>query len=253
MLLLDLSLPTAAQNLALDEALLDSAEKPAADQTNEQIDGKAVPAELLRLWECPQYAAVLGRSGKVAEEVDQTACEAADVPILRRTSGGGTVLLGPGCLMYSLLLSYDRRPHLRALDQAHHEVLSTLAAALNRLLPGLNCQPRGTSDLVSGNRKFSGNSLRCKRNFLLYHGTLLYDFDLPLIGQLLKPPPRQPEYRKQRSHGEFVANLPVQAEQLRKAVASAWQAVEAANDWPRELNDHLLKTRYLQVEWNFER
>lgn len=249
MLLLDLSLPTAAENLALDEALLDSAHQ----QADEQIEGNAAPAELLRLWECPQYAAVLGRSGKVAEEVDQVACEAAEVPILRRTSGGGTVLLGPGCLMYSLLLSYDQRPHLRALDQAHHEVLSTLAAALNRLLPELNCQQRGTSDLVSGNRKFSGNSLRCKRNFLLYHGTLLYDFDLPRITRLLKPPPRQPDYREQRAHGEFVTNLPVQAEKLRKAIAIAWQAVESAKDWPNELTGHLLATRYLQPAWNFER
>ena len=241
MLLLDLSLPTAAENLALDEALLDSAD--------EQGDAP----ELLRLWECPQYAAVLGRSGKVSEEVEIDACKAAEVPILRRTSGGGTVLLGPGCLMYSLLLSYERRPHLRALDQAHHEVLSTLATAINRLLPQLNCEPRGTSDLVSGNRKFSGNSLRCKRNFLLYHGTLLYDFDLPRIEQLLKPPSRQPEYREQRRHRDFVMNLPLRVEQLRVALASAWQANEMATSWPRPLTQQLLESRYLRAEWNFER
>lgn len=241
MLLLDLSLPTAAENLALDEALLDAAD--------EQLEAP----ELLRLWECPQFAAVLGRSGKVAEEVELAACETAAVPILRRTSGGGTVLLGPGCLMYSLLLSYEQRQSLRALDQAHQEVLSTIAAALNRLLPALNCGPRGTSDLVGGNRKFSGNSLRCKRNFLLYHGTLLYDFDLPRIEQLLKPPPRQPEYREQRRHGEFVMNLPIGAEQIRSALIAAWQANEIAASWPQQLTQQLLETRYLRSEWNFER
>lgn len=245
MLLLDLSLPTAAENLALDEALLDSAD--------EQIGGQPAAPELLRLWECPQTAAVLGRSGKVAEEVELAACEAAGVPVLRRTSGGGTVLLGPGCLMYSLLLSYEQRPHLRALDQAHHEVLSTLAAALNRLSPELNCEPRGTSDLVSGTRKFSGNSVRCKRNYLLYHGTLLYDFDLPSIEQLLKPPPRQPEYRKQRAHGEFVMNLPLRAFQLREALVSAWEATEPTTSWPQELTRQLLCDRYAQWAWNFER
>jgi lipoate-protein ligase A len=245
MLLLDLSLPTPAENLALDEALLDSAD--------EQTGGQPAAPELLRLWECPQTAVVLGRSGKVAEEVELAACEAAGVRVLRRTSGGGTVLLGPGCLMYSLLLSYEQRPHLRALDQAHHEVLSTLAAAVNRLCPELKCEPRGTSDLVSGNRKFSGNSLRCKRNYLLYHGTLLYDFDLPRIEQLLKPPPRQPVYREQRRHGEFVMNLPLAVGDLRKALIQAWQANDIATSWPQELTRQLLRDRYAQWAWNFER
>jgi lipoate-protein ligase A len=241
MLLLNLSLPTAAENLALDEALLDS------------VDEQPSAPELLRLWECPQIAAVLGRSGKVDEEVDLAACTAADTPVLRRTSGGGTVLLGPGCLMYSLRLSYERRPHLHALDQAHLEVLSTIAAALNRSLPDLQCEPRGTSDLVSCNRKFSGNSLRCKRNHLLYHGTLLYDFDLSLISRLLKSPPRQPDYRQQRTHAEFVMNLPCGADVLRQAMVEVWRANEAIEDWPRELTAELLEQRYLRQEWNLER
>ncbi len=245
MLLLDLSLPTAAENLALDEALLDSAD--------EQPAGPAVSSEMLRLWECPQLAAVLGRSGKVAEEVDLAACAAAGVPVLRRTSGGGTVLLGPGCLMYSLLLSYEQRPHLRALDQAHHEVLSTMAAALNQLCPQLKCEPLGTSDLVSEGRKFSGNSLRCKRNFLLYHGTLLHHFDLARIEQFLKPPPRQPEYREQRPHREFVVNLPLQAGDLRRTLIQAWQANEVAKSWPQQLTHQLLHHRYSQRAWNLER
>ncbi|WP_254507901.1 lipoate--protein ligase family protein [Anatilimnocola floriformis] len=239
MQLLDLTLPTAAENLALDEALLES------------VDDQPGAAELLRVWECPQWAVVLGRSGKVAEEVFES--RAGDVPILRRTSGGGTVLLGPGCLMYSLRLSYERRPHLRALDQAHHEVLTTLAAALNRKLPDANVRPRGTSDLAIGERKFSGNSLRCKRNFLLYHGTLLYDFDLSRIESLLRPPPRQPEYREERPHRDFVMNLALSAGELRQALIAAWQANEILQDWPRELTERLLRERYEQPAWNFER
>ena len=239
MQLLDLTLPTAAENLALDEALLES------------VDDQPAAAELLRLWECPQRAVVLGRSGKVAEEVFES--RSREVPILRRTSGGGTVLLGPGCLMYSLRLSYERRPHLRALDQAHHEVLSTIAAALNNVLPGANIQPRGTSDLAIGERKFSGNSLRCKRNFLLYHGTLLYDFDLSRIESLLRPPPRQPDYREQRSHDDFVMNLPLPAAVLRQALIAAWRADDVERNWPRELTQRLLRERYEQAAWNFER
>ena len=90
--------------------------------------------------------------------------------------------------MYALVLSYRRRPALRAVAAAHRAVLGTIAAALAPLVPGLHCD--GTSDLVLGGRKVSGNSLRAKREHLLYHGTLLYDFPLELIARCLAMPPR---------------------------------------------------------------
>src|SRR5262245_1678404 len=98
---LDLTLPTAAENLALDEALLLEAEA-----------GRG--GEVLRLWEWPRPAVVLGAGCRLAEEVHEANCLADGVPILRRASGGGTVLLGEGCLLFSLVLAYDRSPALSA-------------------------------------------------------------------------------------------------------------------------------------------
>src|SRR5271165_3148381 len=92
---LDLTLPTPAENLALDEALLLRAE-----------DGAG--GEVLRLWEWPRPAVVLGAGCRLAEDVDEAACVADGVPILRRSSGGGTVLLGQGCLLFTLVLRHDR-------------------------------------------------------------------------------------------------------------------------------------------------
>jgi len=80
--------------------------------------------------------------------------------------------------------------NLRMLSQAHRHVLDMLASALGPLTPGVQCC--GTSDLALGALKFSGNSARCRRNYLLYHGTLLYDFPLELIDRCLAMPPRMP-------------------------------------------------------------
>ena len=241
MLLLDLTLRTAAENLALDEALL------------EAVDEEPAAPELLRLWECPQTAVVLGRSCKATDEVDLAACRADGVPVLRRTSGGGTVLIGPGCLMFSLRLSYQQRPHLRLLDEAHREVLTTVASGVNSVLRGERVELRGTSDLAIGETKVSGNSLRCKRHFLLYHGTLLYHFDLSLVQRLLRPPPRQPAYRHAREHRDFITNLAAEPNELRRALTEAWQADEPTTDWPKQLTGKLLELRYGRDEWNLER
>ena len=208
MRLVDLTLPIAEENVAFDEALLDEAEAAGG------------PCEALRFWEPASPLVVVGRSSRIDEEVRVEACRALGVPIVRRSSGGAAVVAGPGCLMYALVLSLERRPALRMIEQAHRTVLGTLVGALRPLVPGVAC--RGTSDLVLGDRKFSGNSVRVKRTHLLYHGTLLYDFPLDLIEQCLAMPPRQPDYRHDRPHGLFVTNLPLAAATIRAAVSGAW-------------------------------
>jgi lipoate-protein ligase A len=109
---------------------------------------------------------------------------------------------------------------------------------------------RGTSDLAIGAEKFSGNSLRCKRRNLLYHGTLLYALDLPLLEQCLAMPPRQPDYRQNRSHGSFVTNFPADASALRHALQAAWRVEPASRDWPRQRVADLVASRYGREEWN---
>jgi lipoate-protein ligase A len=234
--LLELTLPTPEANIALDEALLEEAEA-AGDER-----------EVLRIWESPQPLVVIGRSSRIEEEVAVARCRELGVPVIRRSSGGAAIVAGPGCLMYAVVLSYARRPQLKNLDEAHRTVLESLAAALARLHAGV-CWA-GTSDLAIGEHKFSGNSLRCKRSHLVYHGTLLYDFPLALVGELLKTPPRQPEYRQGRAHGEFVANLPLSRAELRSAVLAAFPTDGPLTGWPRALTEQLAREKYALASWN---
>ena len=236
MKLLALSLDTPAENLALDEALL------------EQAEAGAGPSEVLRLWELKSPCVVVGRSSRVLVEVNKDACHQAGIPILRRCSGGAAVVTGPGCLMYSVVLAYRFRPALRMLDQAHCFVLSVMRQALSRLAPDVRIQ--GTSDLTRGDRKFSGNSLRCKREHLLYHGTILYDFPLELISRCLSAPPRQPAYRQQREHAIFVENFPATPDRLHECIREAWGTDELLEPWPVRKVSELVRDRYSQASWN---
>jgi lipoate-protein ligase A len=239
MLRLDLTCADPAENVALDEALLDQAE---ADDDR---------PEILRLWEPASPLVVVGRSSQTAVEVQLDECRRRAVPVLRRASGGAAIVTGPGCLMYAVVLSYARHPELRMLDQAHQYVLSRIAAGLSTL--GIVANICGTSDLVHEGRKFSGNSLRCKREHFLYHGTLLYDFDLSLISSLLGVPPRVPDYRENRPHEAFVGNLKVPREAIVACLASAFGASETMSDWPDERTKMLISERYSCDSWNFSR
>jgi lipoate-protein ligase A len=115
-------------------------------------------------------------------------------------------------------------------------------------VPGVSRQ--GISDLAWRDRKFSGNSLRVKREHILYHGTLLYDFDLPLIARLLSLPLRQPAWRSSRAHHAFLTNLPLTAEQLRITIREAWQAQSPMAAWPRASTSQLASDKYVQASWN---
>lgn len=254
--MLDHTSATAAENLALDEALLEDAE------ASQHAGGGETAHEVLRFWEAERLAVVLGRGCRAGVEVDLAACRRDRVPVLRRPSGGGTVLVGPGSLMYTLVLSSRRRPELRAIDVAHRTVLERHAAALRPLLASVRCA--GTSDLAidvvddAGLRtcKISGNSLRVRRDWILYHGTLLYDFALEKLSRYLRPPPREPVYRERRNHAEFVTNAPIAAKVLRAALVQAWQAIEAVDkeciDRIQAGTARLLAEKYSRDEWNLQ-
>lgn len=235
---LDLTLPTIAENLALDEALLLTAE---AGQGG----------DVLRLWEQPNFAVVLGAGCKLGDDVDEARCQADGVPILRRASGGGTVLLGPGCLCFSLVLAYERSPLLREVPFSYIYILECLREALSGLLP--NIERAGTSDLMADGRKFSGNAQQRKRNFLLHHGTLLYGFPLKRIGDYLRIPERQPPYREGRAHGEFVCNLRVSGEELKRRLRAVWGAHEELKEWPADAVREMVATKYARAEWTGRR
>jgi lipoate-protein ligase A len=246
MLSVHVTLPTAAENIALDEALLDVAEEGAGDD------------ELFRLWESPVPVVVTGRSSRISAEVDLPNCQSKGIEILRRSSGGAAIVAGPGCLMYAVVISHKSRPELLDITRAHRFVMKRIADAIRPLVEGLGAvQVVGTSDLAfdegkTAPRKFSGNSLRVKRSHFLYHGTILYDFDLSLIAACLLTPPRQPEYRERRPHTNFVVNLPVGRQNLMDALTTAWPTSGKLRDVPMARVKKLVAGRFGQRAWNFE-
>jgi lipoate-protein ligase A len=203
---------------------------------------------------------VVGRSSRVGKEVNEPFCRSEQIPILRRSSGGAAIVTGSGCLMYALVLSYAVRPELKDITRAHSFILKQLITTLDPLLSHVGTIAcAGTSDLALTDetntataRKFSGNSLRMKRTHLLYHGTLLYDFDLGLIEKCLRTAPRQPEYRKARAHGDFVTNVPATRQQLVDAVIAAFPIASAPRDLPTSRVDRLVAERFGNDQWNYE-
>jgi lipoate---protein ligase len=215
--LLDLTLPRPEENLALDEALLDQLDEHGGDP-------------VLRFWESDRYFVVLGPSCRLLDDVHVAACEQDGVPVLRRASGGGTVLQGPGCLSYALVLPLIWHPALAAIRSTHQFILERIAGSLHRWEPAVAC--RGISDLAIDGLKISGNAQRRKRHALLFHGTILHAMQAELLTRYLKQPARQPDYRERRPHDTFVRTIAVPPKELKQAIAAAWGVALPLNVWP---------------------
>ena len=233
---LELTFADPASNLACDEALLELFEMEHLD------DG------LLRLWQPEKYFIVLGHSNRLRAEANISACVAAGIPILRRVSGGGAVLQGPGCLNYSLLL--DSRVHdVRNIEAGFRYVLERH----RQLISGLASQEvhiAGISDLTVAGRKFSGNAQYRKSRYVLVHGTLLLQLDLSVIDGCLHLPAKQPGYRNNRPHLDFVTNLGLDGDRIRSGLRESWRAAETFDATPLDQVERLVRLRYGREEWS---
>jgi lipoate-protein ligase A len=232
----DVTFPTPEENLACDEVLLDMCE--------------AGGDEALRFWEPTNYFVVVGYANQTASEVHLDWCRQARVPVLRRCSGGGTVLQGPGCLNYSVAVRLERSETLQSISGANCFILERHQQALAALL-GQAVETQGHTDLAVAGLKFSGNAQRRKRQALLFHGSFLLNFHLDLIEKALPMPSKEPAYRQGRSHTEFLMNLKVPAEQVKRALLKAWHATVTLETIPMEPVAHLVRDRYGCRDWNF--
>lgn len=233
---LDVAFDDPASNLACDEALL------------ELIEQKQIDDDVLRVWKSSKYFVVLGHANSLRSEVNQGECNAKGIGILRRMSGGGTVMQGPGCLNYSLILRGSAR-RLGSIGEVFRHVLDRHRRLIEELT-GKKTRIEGISDLTVSGRKVSGNAQYRKSRVVLVHGTFLLNFDLSLIDQYLRVPAKQPAYRRDRPHAEFLANLNLDSDAVRDGLITAWQAKEMFRQIPLSRIEALVQGRYGQKAWS---
>ncbi|MFO7957033.1 MAG: lipoate--protein ligase family protein [Candidatus Brocadiia bacterium] len=241
--LVNFSSPDPGAYLACDEVLLLQAEAGRRGET-------------LRFAEIASPAVVMGVGAVWREEVRGDACRADGVPLLRRCSGGGTVLVARGCLNYSAVLDMEQRPELRSVRASYRQIVPRLAAALSR--DGMAVRHAGLCDLAWENRKVGGCAQKRKRRWLLHHGTLLYDMELAALDRYLGRPPRPPDYRRNRPHSTFASNLPHRRAELMRAVRATFGVDE--HDCPTDLTEELSEQvsrlaghKYRSDEWAYRR
>jgi lipoate---protein ligase len=158
---------------------------------------------LFRFFETQTTCVVLANSNKTEIEVQQDLCQSNNVPILRRKGGGGTVVLGTGCVVLSFAFYAD---HLFN-NEKYFQAINSLWIQCLAQLGYYGLETLGISDIAFKNKKLAGTSMFRKKHLVVYQGSLLVDPNFETIFKLLKHPSKEPDYRKNRNHKEFLTSL----------------------------------------------
>jgi lipoate-protein ligase A len=194
---------------------------PGTDPTGEGLLDRTVRP--WAAWVPPFPAIVLGNSQSPELELDVANVQRDGIPVHKRISGGGAVLLSPECVC--LGLRFRKRKSYSIQD--YFSLGSGVIADVAREKLGLELLPRGISDLAvalpEGDRKVAGSSLYMPRDFALYLVSILIAPDPDRISRYLAHPSQEPGYRAGRSHTEFLGGLgPLSGRSLEAGEALGW-------------------------------
>ena len=144
---------------------------------------------------------VMGISGRPQELIDTQRAFDLGVPVIKRFSGGGTVVVDEDTLFVTFLcnkkdFSFPAYPEkiLQWSEGIYQKAL---------LIPGFSLKE---NDFTIGSFKCGGNAQYIKKDRWLQHTSFLWNYCPCKMSSLLFPK-KTPSYRKGRSHQEFLCTL----------------------------------------------
>ncbi|KAF5832658.1 lipoate protein ligase-like protein [Dunaliella salina] len=150
-----------------------------------------------------QPAIVMGISGRAEEMLHVQRAKEAHMQVLKRFTGGGTVVVDSNTIFATLIFQSSSLPHIECFPQPIMRWTEYFYKHVFHDRPDFAMRE---NDYVFGQVKFGGNAQAITGRRWLHHTSLLWDYD-PAHMALLKNPSRAPKYRQARTHADFLVPL----------------------------------------------
>ncbi|MEI6123566.1 MAG: hypothetical protein WCQ95_08040 [Bacteroidota bacterium] len=155
------------------------------------------------VWQPDKTYLVLGQSNQAKTSLNLEAVLADDIPLYKRHSGGETVILTPKTIV--IAVSFDTQT-LKNPKEYFHNINDSIIEVLKQ--QGIqNLLQKGISDIAIGEKKILGSAIYRRPGRVFYHAVLNVKEDINVISKYILHPAKEPDYRKGRSHGEFVTSI----------------------------------------------
>ncbi len=165
------------------------------------LEVDSIPAALC--WQPDEVYVVLGRSNSIEASVYADRITADGITLMKRPSGGETVVLTPLMLViactWPIQVSTSSSEVFNISNQIVMEVLAQMG------ISGIH--QKGISDISLGDYKIAGSAMHRTRDRWFYHAVLNVAEPTGTIAWYIRHPKREPDYRRGRPHALFVTNL----------------------------------------------
>ena len=253
--LLNMGKNSAAMNMAIDEAIL-------AAQ-------KVQPNPTLRFYGWTQPAFSFGYFQNIAAEVDVAACQADGIELIKRMTGGGTVVHGWE-LTYTLIL--PRGTGELSVSEAYQRIGHSLVKAFQKLGIPAQCYAACTDtapseqnicltnpaehDVMSNNKKLAGVSVRRNQNGIMFQGYISLDLPSPAILTRVSRDPEVQEILREKSTAINTDGRSITRSTLIQAISETFNLGIAFKSGKLSPIEHaqaetLVETKYATAVWNF--
>jgi lipoate-protein ligase A len=159
----------------------------AADEALAVLVGSGASPPTLRLYTYRSTCALVGRFQNVENELHIEHCRADGVPINRRPTGGGAIIMGADQLGIALTIPGRREDSYSRARELMEQFSEGIVRGAKLL--GVDAQFRRKNDIEVNGRKMVGLGIyRAPTNGQLFHASLLVDLDVPLMLRILNTP-----------------------------------------------------------------
>jgi len=210
-------------------------------------------------------SAIVGKYQDIEAALRLDRCRDRGVEYNRRSTGGGTVIMGPKVVALGLGIDIDQ-PGMKGGIRGIFETLSTvLMQALEDL--GVKAAFVPKNDLVVEGKKIAGLSAALEaEKAILFHASLLVDFDIPLMLDIMNQPPLK---MSDKGYNCFSQRMTTITEQLghdieMETVFGALEdsfchtfgsslEIDEPDEWENQRIREFAQKRYNNQEWIFSR
>ncbi len=208
-------------------------------------------------------SAIVGKYQDIEAALKLDRCEARGIEVNRRSTGGGTVIMGPEVVSLGLGIEVDHPGLKGGVGGVFDSLSRILGHALSTFGIEAYFQPR--NDLEVDGRKIAGLSAASEvGKSLLFHTSLLVDFDVDLMLDIMNTPLIKLSDKGYNCFSQRMttvrreAGRRVEVEDVIDAVAGAFESgfgIRFAQDepdaWEQESVQDLVDQRYTQRDWIF--
>lgn len=156
----------------------------------------------------------MGISGKKEKLFCVESAKKRSIPIIKRFSGGGAVVVDENTLFVSFILNQEMLEASFKHPFNHQGVMQWSKDFYANVFQDKSFDLL-ENDYVFADKKFGGNAQYFQKNRGVHHTSFLWDYKNENM-QLLLMPERRPEYRQERRHQDFLICLKEKYQSLQK-------------------------------------